>query len=433
MLHTPGNEGEMQMSEDRVIITSLGGSGENGRNCYLIDTGGGSILLDCGVKREIQGGQVGFYPAITREIVSGLKAVFLSHCHEDHVAALPLLYELGYRGLVYGSEETLAEVPGFIRKWMAYAVKNGGTLPYCEESLEKIRFAGLGLGASQVQGIQVETGRSGHVLGGIWYIFTVQGHRILYTGDMTLKPAVLAVDLPGPCDAAIMNAAYAGKCLDQEEQYRRLNASVCETVRCGGKVLLPVPPKGRGIDLYLHLKTCLPEVRLYVEKAVVDSSEKLAEETAWIKGGIDTRPGPGVTVICTPKQREEAMKAEGPGVYLTPDGMLTTPDSLAYLEALKGSTDNRIIITGHAAQGTAGEGILNEDYRREHGVRAKAEKIIFKVHLDDEDILFLADWVNAGKLMLFHSDQECTSTVKGRLSERGRPAVTGVYPDYVVL
>lgn len=424
------------MSEDSILITSLGGSGENGRNCYLIETGDGSILLDCGVKREIQGGNVGFYPALTREMVSRIRAVFLSHCHEDHVAALPLLYQLGYRGLVYGSAQTLAEVPGFIGKWMAYALKNGGTLPYHEGNVDKIRYAELGLGTSQIreiQGIQVETGRSGHVLGGIWYIFTIRGRRILYTGDMTLKPAVLAVDLPGPCDVAIMNAAYAGKSLNQEEQFVRLTAAVKDTVCAGGKVLLPVPPSGRGIDLYLHLKACLPDVRLYTEQSIVDSCARLAGETAWIQGEPDTQPGPGVTVISTREQRKAAVETAGPAVYLTPDGMLTTSDSLAYLEALKGSPDNRIIITGHAARGTAGAGVLEQDYRREHGVLAKAEKIIFKVHLDDEDIMFLADYINAGKLMLFHSDGACTSMVKARLAEKGRLAVTMRYPESMVL
>lgn len=431
MPYVPGNEGDLQMSESSVLITSLGGSGENGRNCYLIETEEGSILLDCGVKREIQGEQVGFYPALTRDMVSDLRAVFLSHCHEDHVAALPLLYELGYRGLVYGTAETLAEAPGFIRKWMAYARKNGGILPYREEAVKEIRYAELGLGISRIQGIQVETGRSGHVLGGIWYIFTILGRRILYTGDMTLKPAVLAVDLPGPCDAAIMNAAYAGKCLNQEEQYRRLTAAVHDTVSCGGKVLLPVPPKGRGIDLYLHLKACLPEVRLYVEQSVVDSSAKLAQETAWIQAQLDVRPGPGVTVVSTRQQREAAVMADGPAVYLTPDGMLTTADSLAYLEALKGSSHNRIIITGHAARGTAGAGVLDEEYRRKHEILAAGEKIIFKVHLDDEDILFLAEHVRAKQLMLFHCGQECTEQVKRRLEAMGRRGVTGRKPEKV--
>ena len=79
---------------NNVYLSAFGGSGENGRNCYLIGIGDEFILLDCGVKREIVNGQIGFYPALTKELVSKIKAVFLSHCHEDHVAGLPLLYEL---------------------------------------------------------------------------------------------------------------------------------------------------------------------------------------------------------------------------------------------------------------------------------------------------------------------------------------------------
>ena len=91
-----------------VYLSSLSGSGENGRNCHLIEYNDKIILLDCGVKREIIDGTVGFYPGLTKEIVNKISCVFLSHCHEDHVAALPLLYHLGYKGLVYATKETIA-------------------------------------------------------------------------------------------------------------------------------------------------------------------------------------------------------------------------------------------------------------------------------------------------------------------------------------
>ena len=101
-------------------IRALGGSGEDSRNCFLVRWDDGSILLDCGVRREIAAVDV-VYPLLTEEIAQNLDAVFLSHAHEDHTAALPYLYHLGYGGKVYATEETISLTPGFLRKWHDYA------------------------------------------------------------------------------------------------------------------------------------------------------------------------------------------------------------------------------------------------------------------------------------------------------------------------
>jgi len=421
------------MSIDGVYLSSLGGSGENGKNCHLIGTKDGYILLDCGVKREICGDTVGFYPELTREIVSEIKAVFLSHCHEDHVAALPLLYELGYQGLVYATAETLAEVPGFIEKWMSYVKAHSGMLPFRSKAAEQIRYAQIGLGEQEVCGIHMTTGRSGHVLGGIWYMFSLEGKKILYTGDMCLTSASLTVDLPGPCDGAIMNCAYAGKITVQERQYEALLNSILQTVSSGGKVLLPVPSHGRGIDILTYLEKNLPSVRLYTEQAVADSRVKLAEKMDWIKPGIEGKEGSGVTVIHSAEERRESLEIEGSAVYLTPDGMLTLPVSLEYYESLKGNASNKIIITGHAAMGTVGYGVLDDEYRNQHGVEAAGEKIVFKVHLDDDDVIFLAKKIKTKSMILFHSGQECTASVVHRLKELDVRAVTLRYPERMEL
>ena len=372
-----------------VYLSAFGGSGENGRNCYTIGVDNEFILLDCGVKREIVDGQVGFYPALTREIVSKIKAVFLSHCHEDHVAGLPLLYELGYTGKVYGTRETIAETMGFVKKWMGYVDKNHGVLPFKPESADLIRLEPLELGAQEIEGIQLETGRSGHVLGGVWYIFAIDGKRLLYTGDMCREPGVLAFDQPGACDAAIMNAAYAGKKIVQSAQFDALLNSVKTTALAGGKVLLPVPPKGRGIEIaqFLGAQLADTDIPVYVESAVEKSYKQLATQEAWIKPGILSEFPASLHVLGTDEERAAALAVGGGAVYITPDGMLSTELGLMYFAALKGDAANKVIISGHAAKGTAGAGALDDAYRAANGVKAEGEKIVFKVHMDDDDIV----------------------------------------------
>ena len=416
---------------NNVYLSAFGGSGENGRNCYTIGVGDEFILLDCGVKREIADGQVGFYPALTKEIVSKIKAVFLSHCHEDHVAGLPLLYELGYTGKVYGTRETIAETMGFVKKWMGYVEKNHGVLPFKPESADLIRLAEIELGRQEIEGIAFETGRSGHVLGGTWYIFTIEGKRLLYTGDMCREPGVLAFDQPGKCDAAIMNAAYAGKKIVQSEQFAALLDSVKETALAGGKVLLPVPPKGRGIEIAQFLGAQLKDtdIPVFVESAVEKSYKQLAMQESWIKPGILSEFPANLHVLSTDEARADALAFAGGAVYITPDGMLSTELGLMYFTALKGDSSNKVIISGHAAKGTAGAGVLDESYRAANGVKAAGEKIVFKVHMDDDDIVAMCRDTGAKQAVLFHSDAVNTTAVKARLAQDGVAGLTIQYPE----
>ena len=414
---------------NNVFLSAFGGSGENGRNCYTIGVGDAFILLDCGVKREIVDGQVGFYPALTKEIVSKIKAVFLSHCHEDHVAGLPLLYELGYTGKVYGTCETIAETLGFVKKWMGYVEKNNGVLPFKPESADLIQLAPIELGQQEIEGIVFETGRSGHVLGGVWYIFTIEGKRLLYTGDMCREPGVLAFDQPGSCDAAIMNAAYAGKKIVQSAQFAALLDSVKSCALSGGKVLLPVPPKGRGIEIAQFLGAQLADIPVYVESAVEKSFKQLATQESWIKPGILSEFPASLHVLDTDEARAQALAVSGGAVYITPDGMLSTELGLMYFEALKGDAANKVIISGHAAKGTAGAGVLDAQYRAEKGVLAAGEKIVFKVHMDDDDIVQMCRDTGAKQAVLFHSDAVNTVNVKARLAEDGVAGLTIQYPQ----
>ena len=109
--------------------------------------------------------------------------------------------------------------------------------------------------------------------------------------------------------------------------------------------------------------------------------------------------------------------------------MLSTDLGLKYFAALKGDAANKVIISGHAAKGTAGAGVLDEQYRAENGVKAAGEKIVFKVHMDDDDIVKMCEMTGAKKAVLFHSDAPMTKNVKARLAEMGAEGLTIQYPQ----
>lgn len=402
-----------------IKLYSLGGSGENGRNCYAIEWSEGAILLDCGVKREINENGVGDYPVLTKELVSKLKFVLLSHAHEDHSASLPLIYSMGYRGKVYASSPTANSTPNFIKKWTNFVRENNGVLPFNDEDIESVDFGILDIGLNTIDGINIKVGRSGHVVGGIWFIVTVEGKEIFYSGDIVSQPMLLDNDKPSKVDAAILNCAYAGKVLKQSEQYKILLNSIKETLSIGGKVILPLPPNGRGCDIYKFLSENIKDVPLYVDKEIIDNYNKLSSMTEWVKNIDGDISSQNIVPISTMEEREEVCLKDEASVILTQDGMLTAVQGKYYFERLKEDERNKVIITGHAAKGTIGAEIFNEDYARNNSVKLQKGHVIFKVHFDDEDVVEFNKYLNAKTIILFHSNKDKTVNVISSLNDTG--------------
>lgn len=398
-----------------IRVTSLGGSGEDSRNCFLAEIGEHTVLLDCGVRREIADVSV-VYPLLTRETAKRLDAVVISHAHEDHTAALPYLYELGYRGPVYASPETIALIPSFLKKWIGYVRHNKGTLPFDHNNADRIRF----LPVSEIP-FPVTFGRDGHVAGGLWFRFEAEGRSLLYTGDLTCDSLVLEADPLPEADLLVIDSAYAGKRLVQQDQYGRLLETARRVTASGGRLLLPVPANGRGIDMLVYLSRFgLP---LYAESDIVKNTAALAAAKDWIRPF--EMPDSGYTPV-NDGNRSALLVSGAPGIFLFGDGMLTSAVSAEYLAAVLPDPRSEVIISGHSAKGTPANDLLSEDFRKEYGVLAAVSRLTVKVHNDDADVLSLVSRVRPQKVMLFHSRAEACSGLAGKLAAQGIPAVCAV-------
>ena len=132
-------------------------------------------------------------------------------------------------------------------------------------------------------------------------------------------------------------------------------------------------------------------------------------------------------------ERQQALNTAGGAVYLASDGMLTAPDGLVYFNALKADGNSLVIITGHAAAGTVGAGLFDEEYRRKNGVLVRAEKIICKVHLDEQDALDLQERLGFKKVILFHAIKEKNRSLLESFKERNIEALASSLPQTITL
>jgi ribonuclease J len=108
------------MAKNRLRVIPLGGAGEVGRNMWVLECGDEILLLDCGVmfpEAEMLGVDL-VLPDITylQDKKEQIKALLLTHGHEDHIGAVPhLLAELGFPP-IYGTPLTIGMVTGKLKE-----------------------------------------------------------------------------------------------------------------------------------------------------------------------------------------------------------------------------------------------------------------------------------------------------------------------------
>lgn len=111
------------MSEEKgFTITSLGGAGEIGKNCAVIEVNGDMFIVDCGLS----------FPDVSMfgvDIIipdfayiyknqKNVRGLFLTHGHEDHIGAVPYLVEgLDVPLKVYGTKLTIGLLRTKLAEW----------------------------------------------------------------------------------------------------------------------------------------------------------------------------------------------------------------------------------------------------------------------------------------------------------------------------
>lgn len=142
-------QSEKTDNKNKVKITFLGGVGEIGKNMTAFEYGNEIIVVDCGLTfpdNDLPGIDV-VIPDISYLVANQqkIKAIILTHGHEDHIGGLPfVLNEI--KAPIYGSELTLALIELKMRefpkiKYKAITVKPKNLLKIGNFVIEFIRVS----------------------------------------------------------------------------------------------------------------------------------------------------------------------------------------------------------------------------------------------------------------------------------------------------
>lgn len=410
----------------------LGGASESGRACFALDRGDQAVLLDCGVKRGVSGAQIGEYPLLSRPLIERLRTVLLTHLHEDHCAALPMLLAQGYKGQVLASAWTAARTPGAVNKWSQYVTKVGGQLPYTSSHLEALRLTSLPgseTGGEHHEGdLQIRWGRTGHIPGSLWFDLIWEGERCFYSGDWCPGSALLAADLPAAGDhtIAIIDAAYGMDNTSRTDCEEALWDACLGILKQGGRALLPMSASGRSqewLTLLASRANVLGELgaSVVVDQAILGGLIEYRASEDWLHAdGLTTLKAFPAKMIKV-RSPKNPWPADGqPALLIASDVMLATASGQEALAAIADDPASGVFLTGHQAPGTPGAELLAG---RRTGLSCQVRFARLKVHPSLSDNLALLKRVQPRLVVLVHAVPERVSPLAEHLRGLGYDVV----------
>jgi len=255
---------------------------------------------------------------------------------------------------------------------------------------------------------------AGHVPGSVMTLMSIDGYRILFTGDFNLAPSNLLdgadlYNVPRDIDLVIMEATYAGGTHPPREKLEEeFIKAVKETLDEGGSVLIPSFTIGRTQELLLTLiKHDVTEVPIYVDGLARVANRVISKYPQFLRDpNLYAKAMTYSTEIMGNYFRRNALRDQA--VIITPAGMLKGGAAVYYLKRLGGDRRNAVILPSYQAPDSPGYELLTKGVVRvdneEIRVNAKVYWFDFSAHSGLEELInFIRYFSDNTNILIVHS------------------------------
>ncbi len=172
--------------EGELRVLPIGGLGEIGMNCMLMETKSAAIIIDCGLLfSELEHFGVEFlipnFEVLDR-VKDKLKAIILTHGHEDHIGALTFAIQYGINAPIYASP--------FTSLMVRERLKERGFL-------DRVDLCTFQLGDTiELPDFKIKTVSVNHsIVDACALIIETPAGRVIHTGDFKVDPSPLFGDV----------------------------------------------------------------------------------------------------------------------------------------------------------------------------------------------------------------------------------------------
>ncbi len=430
-------------------LTFLGGVQTVTGSCYLLDTKGGRVLVDCGMFQghleERNWRPLAFDP---REI----DAILLTHAHIDHSGFIPRLVKLGFSGRIIATKATLdlcqimlmdsahlqeVEAQHLTKKNLRKGkapVDPLYTVADAARAFPLFHPVKYGEEVDVVSGLKATFIDAGHILGSSIILAHVQDEQgtldIAFSGDLGRYQGLILRN-PTPLTRAhvlLVESTYGNrfhKSLEasEEELIEIINRAHEEK----GKVLIPSFAVGRTQEiLYIlnkaHNEGRIPSISVYLDSPLAIAATEIFQHhpECFGKETLDLMERdpypfsfPGFKMVRSAEESKVLNNIEE-GVIIAGSGMCTGGRIKHHLKHNLWKENTHIIIVGFQAQGTLGRRLVDgapkvKIYGEEIEVRAHIHTLGgFSAHADQEELLHWLNQFETPPLITFvvHGEEE---------------------------
>jgi len=410
-----------EKSDSWVRVTILGGGRQVGRSCFLLQTPTSKILLDCGIDVSTEG--VDKFPVFTvpEFNISELDAVILSHAHLDHSGLLPYLYKMGYRGPTYMTAPTRDISALLALDFIGVAYKQAAAPIFSSTDIKEMVKRTICLNYGEVNDItsdiRITLYNAGHVLGSSQVHINIGNgfHNFVYSGDMKYGKTRLldpAVNKFPRVESIQMESTYGGRndiLPSREETEKKFLGLVNETIKNGGKVLLPELGLGHAQETMLRVEEAmrtgeLPKVPMYIDGMIWDINAIHTAYPDFLSSKVRTQlfndNNPFTSEVFkrvgSPHERKDVIDG-GPCIVIATSGMLVGGASVEYLKNFAENEKNLLILSCYQGPGSIGREL--QDGAKQVKIDDNGSKMILNVNMKVELVNGLSPHSGRNELM----------------------------------
>lgn len=430
-------------------LTDLNAPGGIGANCLLLQFDGLNILIDAGMHPR----EVGRAALPRFEQLAGMQLdlIFLTHCHLDHLGALPVIARDHPDTPIIMSPDTAHLFRRMLRNSCTVMERQRAELgvgDYPLYSFRDITSCGrqaIPLSPGQPRRFENASGDvltftlhpAGHIPGAVGILFEFRHRRVFLTGDVNFSATRIldGARFPdGRMDTIIMETTrgVTVRQAAREDEVERLLRCIQETTSHGGSILVPVFALGRMQEMIAVLHAARAEGRLkrlpvHVSGLGIDLLNHF-DQIARKSGRLRVRKRMLRELGAEKLADTHRPGRERPAIYLLSSGMLVenTPSYRA-AAALLDSHRHTIAFTGYCDPDTPGgklirlrqgDRFLFKALGRTVSAMARIEKFDLSSHADRDELLDFASERQPRAVVLTHGDPEARAWFADNLRQR---------------
>jgi metallo-beta-lactamase family protein len=441
---------------------------------HLLEINGHKILLDCGL---YQGRRKKSYD-VNKNLPYDAAAVdmlILSHAHIDHSGNIPNLVKNGFKGDIITTYATrdlctilLKDSAKIQEHDIHYLNKKRieNNLPpieplyTTEDAVNSLKYF-LGFGYERTReilpGVHLTLHDAGHILGSAFVALDIEDHgtkkpkRLVFSGDLGRPKRPILRD-PAVCtraDILLIESTYGNRVHEHtEESISKLKTIVNNTIKRGGKVIVPSFAVGRTQELVYSLhqlvqKNEIPKtLPVYVDSPLaIDATsiyrlhpEAYDEEIEKFMLEDKYKDPFGFAMMRytrATEQSKELNKLKGPAVIISASGMAENGRILHHLMHNIEDERNTILFVGWQAPYTLGRRIVEKNpkvniFGEEYKLKAQVAKINgLSAHADKNELIsWLSDLHDKpDHTFVVHGEEDVSLAFADTLRKNGFPAV----------